>query len=984
MRRGITLRIGAIGVFTLPILFATCGGGGGGGSNPPPSTITSVSVSCSPTSVQAGQTSQCTATVVGTGTHSSAVTWSASAGTINSSGLLTAPTSAGSVTVTATSTQDTTKSGTATITVGISQAPTISISLHDNWFVQSSANVTATGAAISTPGFSTAGWLKTSIPATPVGAQVANGVYPSPYVGMNSQQIPGWPPAGQNFANVTWPSTSPYKVDWWFLNQFTIPATLAGQRIYIHFDGINYRANLWVNGTKIASNTQMVGAYTAFEYDITSVANIGGANAVALDIAGPLNTDLGIVFVDWYPLPADRNEGVSRDAWITNSGTVKVRFPQVQTSVSADLTSAALTVSAELSNPTPTSASGTLSGTITPVGGTGTISFSQPVTLAAGAMSQVFTFTPTAYPQLNISNPALWWPAKLGAQNLYQCSIQFAVGSTVTDTSTVNFGIRKLDTGLGPVTSSGQQWRWFKINNQPIMLKGAGWAPDMLVKRDPARISEMFQLITDMGMNMVRFEGTMEDQTFYDLADKNGVMLMAGWVCCSQWEQWSKWSTENQMVANTSLDTQMRALRNHPSAFLWLNSSDLVPPASVEQQEVNIENEDKWPNPVVTDASYNTSSVTGLNGMREGGPYEWEPPIYFYQDTSQGGAFGFIDEASVGPSVPALESMESGLLQNPVNWPIDTTWNYHMGGSGFGNLNVVTTALNSRYGTATSSADYVKKSQAQNYESWRAQYESYEANKAKTDGSASTGFVGWMLTSGWFSLHWQTFDWFLRPSATYFGVKKSAEPLHIAWDYGFQNNVNVTNDYFQTFSGLVATADVLNIDMTNKYHNSVTLTAGPASSNVAFTIPAIVGLSTTYFVKLKLQDPVGNVLSDNFYWYSTTRDVLGGPCEWWYCPTQTYANLTALQTLAAVTVNHSETFGANSATVTLTNPSTTLAFLIRLRVTNGGNEVLPVLWTDNYISLLPNETRTLTATFPAGSLPPGSIVQVDGFNVNAN
>jgi exo-1,4-beta-D-glucosaminidase len=857
----------------------------------------------------------------------------------------------------------------------------VAVSLHDGWFVQSSANTTATGAQISTPGFSTAGWLATSIPATPVGAQVQNGIYPSPYVGMNSQQIPTWPPAGENFANVTWPSGSPYSVHWWFQNQFTIPSKLAGQRVYLHFDGINYRANLWVNGTQIAASTQLVGTYTAFEYDITSVARIGAANAVALDIAGPTSSDLAIVFVDWYPLPPDRNEGVWRDAWVTNSGSVKVRYPQVQTSVAADLSSAALTVTAELSNPTTSSVAGTLSGTINP----GNITFSQPVTLTAGANSQVFTFTPAAYPQLTISNPALWWPTKLGPQNLYQCSVQFTVGTTVSDTNTFNFGIRKLDTGLGPVTpTTGQQWRWFKINNQPIMMKGAGWAPDMLVKRDPARINNMMQLILDMGMNMIRFEGKMEDQTFYDLADKNGILLMAGWVCCSQWEQWKSWSAENQTVANTSLDTQMRALRNHPSAFLWMNSSDLVPPASVEQTEANIEKADNWPNPVVTDANYNTSTITGLNGMKEGGPYEWEPPIYFYADTSQGGAFGFIDEGSVGPNVPVMESMTTGLNENPVSWPIGTTWDYHMGGTPFDNLNVVTTALNSRYGTTTSAADYVKKSQAQNYESWRAQYEAYETNKTKTDGTASTGFVDWMLTSGWFSLHWQTFDWYLRPSAAYFGVKKSGEPLHISWDYGFQNHVVVSNDYYQSFAGLTATADVINFDMTNKYHNVVTLTAGPASSNVAITIPALTGLTTTYFVKLKLQDSTGKVISDNFYWYSTTPDMLGGHCKWYFCPTRTYANLSSLTTLPTVTVSHTDTIGTNSVSTTLTNTSSTLAFLIRLRVTSGGNEVLPAFWSDNYISLLPGESRTETAAFNAGALPAGSKVQLDGFNINPN
>jgi exo-1,4-beta-D-glucosaminidase len=307
-----------------------------------------------------------------------------------------------------------------------------------------------------------------------------------------------------------------------------------------------------------------------------------------------------------------------------------------------------------------------------------------------------------------------------------------------------------------------------------------------------------------------------------------------------------------------------------------------------------------------------------------------------------------------------------------------------MGGSPFDNLNVVSSALNSRYGTATSAADYVKKSQAQNYESWRAQYEAYEVNKAKTDGSASTGFINWMLTSGWFSLHWQAFDWFLRPSAAYFGIKKSGEPLHISWDYGFLNHVNVTNDLYQTFTGLVATADVLNFDLTNKYHNSVTLTAGPASSNVAFTIPGLTGLTTTYFVKLKLQDSTGKTISDNFYWYSTTLDAIGNSCKWYFCATKKFANLTALQTLPLVTITHSDSFGTATLTSTLTNSSASLGLLIHARVTSGGNDVLPVFWSDNYITLLPGESRALTANFPAGTLPPGAIVQLDGFNINSN
>lgn len=444
--------------------------------------------------------------------------------------------------------------------------------------------MTDSGATISTPGYAHSGWPLTNIPATPLGAQFDNGLVPSPYLNENAKLITGTCyDVTTNYANVNWCSGSPYgPTPWWFLNQFTIPSTLAGQRIYLHFDGINHRANLWFNGTEIATNTQMAGTYIRFEYDVNNQAVIGGNNAVALEITGPngSNQELAITYVDWQLMAPDRNEGVWRDAWVTNSGSVNVRDPQVQTTVSSNLSSAALTVTAELSNPTSASVSGTLSGTITP----GNITFSQPLSLAAGTNHQLFTFSPSSYPQLNITNPALWWPAKLGPQNLYQATIQFTVGTAVTDSQPFNFGIRKLDTGLGPVDSQGNQWRWFKINNQPFVIKGGGWAYDMLLKYDfdPTQLQEQLQYALDMGLNTLRFEGKMEDQTFYDLADQYGILLMSGWCCCTSWEQWNSWSTESQNVANSSLDTQMRELRNHPSAFLWLNSSDLLPPSSVE------------------------------------------------------------------------------------------------------------------------------------------------------------------------------------------------------------------------------------------------------------------------------------------------------------------------------------------------------------------------------------------------------------------
>jgi exo-1,4-beta-D-glucosaminidase len=273
------------------------------------------------------------------------------------------------------------------------------------------------------------------------------------------------------------------------------------------------------------------------------------------------------------------------------------------------------------------------------------------------------------------------------------------------------------------------------------------------------------------------------------------------------------------------------------------------------------------------------------------------------------------------------------------------------------------------------------------------QHEAYEINKSGTNGltgDASVGMIDWMFNKGWFSLHWQLFDWFYRPGPAYFATKKADEIVHIAWDYGGfhggPGTVYVTNDDYTTHSGLTATVDVLNFNLSNVYHNTFSVTAGPATSTAVVSLPSIGNLSTTYFINLKLTDASNNVISQNFYWYSTTPDTTKSSCKWYYCATRQYANVTSLATLPMVTVSHTDTIGANSVTTTLTNASANLAFLIRARVLDSaGNETLPVCWSDNYITLLPGQNRTLMATYFNNAAPPtGATVHLDGFKINPN
>jgi exo-1,4-beta-D-glucosaminidase len=198
--------------------------------------------------------------------------------------------------------------------------------------------------------------------------------------------------------------------------------------------------------------------------------------------------------------------------------------------------------------------------------------------------------------------------------------------------------------------------------------------------------------------------------------------------------------------------------------------------------------------------------------------------------------------------------------------------------------------------------------------------------------------------------------------------------------------VYVTNDDYTTHTGLTATVDVLNFNLTNAYHNTFAVTAGPASSTAVVTLPTIANLSTTYFINLKLTDSSNNVVSRNFYWYSTTADAVKNACKWYFCGASRSANMTSLATLPMITVSHTDTVGATSVSSTLTNSSSGLAFLVRARVLdNGANEVLPVWWSDNFITLLPGESRTLTASYFNNAAPPsGATVHLDGFNINPN
>ena len=504
--------------------------------------------------------------------------------------------------------------------------------------------------------------------------------------------------------------------------------------------------------------------------------------------------------------------------------------------------------------------------------------------------------------------------------------------------------------------------------------------------------------VRDLNLNAVRLEGKIENDHFFDLADQMGIMVLPGWCCCDQWENWPEWDQENDRIAGESLRDQLRRLERHPSVIAWLYGSDFAPPPRVEKLYLQIMQQEDWPNPSISSAGARTTTV-GPSGVKMTGPYEYVAPLFWYVDTRHGGAFGFNTETSPGPAIPPIESLRRMLPADHL-WPIDSVWEYHAGGMSH-TLNVFSDALNQRYGPFNSAEEFSMKSQVQAYEAHRAMMEAYGRNKY-----TSTGIIQWMLNNAWPSMIWHMYDWYLRPGGSYFGVKKACEPLHVQYSYD-DRSVVIVNSYYQPFANLKVSAKVYNFDMREKFSKDAQVSVGSDSSTRVFTLPSISGLSGTYFVSLTLELD-GQIASRNFYWLSTREETLDWSREeqdtsgqydistW--TPTKEFADYTALNSLPKVNLEATAQTKSNgeerSTTVTLHNPSSTLAFDIHLKVnraTSGrvdregpeDSEILPVLWQDNYFPLLPGETRQITATFHGDKENTAApLVEVEGWNIN--
>ncbi|MGD0214103.1 MAG: sugar-binding domain-containing protein [Terriglobales bacterium] len=845
--------------------------------------------------------------------------------------------------------------------------------LTENWQIQSSCDVKADGRQISTAGFRADGWHKASVPTTVVAALVADGTYPDPYFGMNLKSFPGMDYSSKSFfANQAMPADSPFRCSWWYRTEFKLPSEANPTTTWLHFDGINYRANVWLNGEKIGDARDIAGMMRVFELEVSKNLASGKPNALAVEVFAPDKTDLAMTWVDWNPTPPDKDMGLWKDVYLTTSGAVRLRHPFVESKLEPGYAVATLTITADLRNadarPITTIVHAAIEGS----------EVSQKVELAASE-SKMVVFAPDQYPQLRIAHPRLWWPYQMGKPELYTAQLRVEADGQVSDSASVQFGIREVTSQL---TEKGH--RLFKINGRNLLIRGAAWAPDMLLRWSPERATAAMDYVRGMNLNAIRLEGRMERDEFFDIADRQGVLIMPGWTCCDFWEQWKKWTAETTKIAVASLTDQAVRLRNHPSVFVFLYGSDNAPPAKIETLYLQVLKDTKWPNPTISSANSEPTKVTGASGVKMSGPYDYEPPDYWLTDKNAGGAFGFNTETSPGPVIPTLESLKRFIPADHL-WPVDDYWNFHAGMERFTNIDKFVNGMEHRYGKAADLKDFLRKSEAMNYEAQRAMFEAYGRNKYE-----STGVIQWMLNNSWPSIIWNLYDYYLVPGGAYFGSKKACEPLHVQYSYD-DDSVAVVNGDDHAFTRVKVNATLLDINGETKARQDVTLDIPADSSVRALKLSKVNDISATYFLKLELHDAAGKLVSDNFYWLSTKPDKLdwARKFEEVYTPQSAYADLTALNTLPPVTLTvHSSLSQEGKESVVhayVENRSSSLAFMVHLRVAkaSSGEDVVPIFWDDNYVSLMPGEKRELSARFESDKTNGGLGLTVDGWNVVA-
>ena len=721
----------------------------------------------------------------------------------------------------------------------------------------------------------------------------------------------------------------------------------------LRFDGLSYRADITLNGTLLASADTTAGVFIEREFDVTRLLKKHNTLSVKLQRAG--KGELAIGFVDWNPAPPDGSIGIVRPVMLISRR--KVALDELWVNPVYDPQkpdSASLEVSARLRNLTDAPFSGILHGEAEG------LSFEVPVTLDAGE-ERILRLDADKVKALKIKDPRIWWSRDLGSPEMYSLQLSLKEGKNICDKAETAFGIRSIESRLDEY---GHRAYW--LNGRKLLLLGGGWTDDIFLRDTPGSIEHQINMVADMGLNCIRFENIWgKDDTVYDLCDRAGILALAGWSCQWEWEHYCgvphhpKYGCiqgpELNALALRYFRDQVKRLRNHPSIIGWLTGSDRIPNPELEEQYLKAYAElDR--RPYVCSAS-GLASLAGPSGNKMSGPYEYVGPEYWYLDRKRGGAFGFNTETSIGLNIPQIESLRRMLPADGI-WPVGEAWNTHctVAAEGMNSPKELLKAVNGQYGEAGSLESFVARSQALDYEGTRAMFEAFRVNRERC-----TGLIQWMLNSAWPSLYWQLYDWYGVPTAGYYGVKKACSSVQMMFNYA-DGNLYIVNGGpdCRTVSASIRVFDAGSKPLEER---SMQLSVPSGGSIAVHTLQPLRDRDLFVFTSLSY----GEGAADNFYALPASGNVhQWEKSNWFQTPISRYADMRFLARLPEADLLVDSGTGPDGLLhATVANRGKSIAFQVVMKLVSPDGQLVPdALWSDNFFSLAPGESKELHCRLP--------------------
>jgi hypothetical protein len=811
-----------------------------------------------------------------------------------------------------------------------------------NWKIQRSSQVHSKGEDISKSDFRDTDWVVATVPGTVLTSYWYSGALPNPNFGDNILTI----------------SESFFNSDFWYRDEFDVPADFKGTRMYLNFDGINWKADIYINGTKAG---RMEGAFIRGNFDVTDLVKPGQKNVLAVRIIK--NANIGVIKEptlknhdinggilgadnptyhasigwDWIPTIRGRNIGIWDKVYLTIKGPVTIDNPLVVTDLNLpDTTSADISLVIPVCNHMNYPVSGTLTGKY------GTIDFEVKTQLDPNS-SKIIKLNPATTPALRIKNPQLWWPKGYGKPNLYVVDLSFKTDDgKESDHNKFNSGIRKM------TYSENNQIFNMYINGRRFIGRGGNWGfPESNLQYRGREYDAAVAYHADMNFNMIRnWVAQTDDDNFFDACDRYGIMIWQDFCLANPADGPDP---DNPEMFLKNAEDLIKRIRNHPSLGIYVGRNEGNPPVIIDTSLRNMTSK------LHPGLYYIPNSASG--NVSGGGPYRaLSARDYFLLY----GYNKFHSERGM-PNVMTYESLQETFPADAL-WPQNNQWGQHdfnlesaQSCASFNEL------VEKGFGTAKDAREFSEYAQWINYNGYRAIFEGRSLFRQ--------GVLLWMSHPAWPSMVWQTYDYFLEPTAAYFGCKKASEAIHIQWNPVF-DYIEVVNNNARDKTNLTASAQIINMDGTVQWEKEISLSCKEDSTAKCFRLKFPKTLSSVHFIKLTLKQH-DDILSENFYWRGLETD--------------NYKDLKLLPKADIETATHVKKVGDLwNITTTLSNTTKTPVLMIRLKVIRKKTEdrILPVFYSDNYVSLMPGETKVITMTLKdmdtRGERP---AVSVSGFNL---